>query len=209
MNAGAGPDQVGMPQPVKYCSECGSSEVHAIIPDGDERPRNVCSRCGQIFYVNPKLVVAVVPMTADGDKVLLCRRAIPPEGWTIPSGFMEMDETSADAGVRETLEEAGAQVTVSDLLAIYQLPFIGQVQLVYRGEIQNPSGIQPGLESHEVGLFPWDEAIEDLPLAFSTVSWALQYARDTRHLDRIVPQRRTKTKDGHYLEESQPLQNRH
>ncbi|MFP3747566.1 NUDIX hydrolase, partial [Achromobacter sp. SIMBA_011] len=88
---------------MKFCSVCGH-EVIARIPQGDNRERFVCDHCGTIHYQNPRNVVGTVPVW--GDQVLLCRRAIEPRYvfWTLPAGFMEMGETTAEAAARETLE---------------------------------------------------------------------------------------------------------
>src|SRR5260364_117457 len=94
---------------MKFCSACG----HAVIlriPAGDQRARFVCTHCHAIHYQNPRNVVGALPVW--GDQVLLCRRAIEPRYgfWTLPAGFMELGETTAQAARRETLEEAGARV---------------------------------------------------------------------------------------------------
>ena len=91
---------------MKFCSNCASPVVKRV-PPGDTLPRWVCDQCGEIHYQNPRLVVGSIP-EYEG-KLLLCRRAIEPRYgyWTLPAGFMENDETTAQAALRETLEEAG------------------------------------------------------------------------------------------------------
>ena len=51
--------------------------------------------CNTVHYENPLNVVGTVPHW--GDKVLLCKRNIEPRWgkWTLPAGFMELDETTA------------------------------------------------------------------------------------------------------------------
>ena len=155
------------------------------IPDGDNRARMVCQDCGFIHYENPRIVVAAVATL--GGQILLCRRAIGPrEGyWTVPGGFMENDETTEEAATRETLEETGASIAVRDLLAVYSLPHIGQVHMVYRAEMTAPR-IEAGPESLEARLFtvdelPWDE------LAFPTNTWALRHFLEARDQALIAP----------------------
>jgi ADP-ribose pyrophosphatase YjhB (NUDIX family) len=155
------------------------------IPDGDNRARMVCQDCGFIHYENPRIVVGAVA-TLD-DQILLCRRAIPPrEGyWTVPGGFMENNETTEEAAIRETLEETGASIDVCDLLALYSLPHIGQVHMVYRAEMTAPK-IEVGPECTEARLFaveelPWDE------LAFPTNTWALSHFLEARGEPVIAP----------------------
>jgi ADP-ribose pyrophosphatase YjhB (NUDIX family) len=52
------------------------------------------------------MVVGSIPVwEADGElKILLCKRAIAPRYgyWTLPAGFMENNETTAQAAQRET-----------------------------------------------------------------------------------------------------------
>ncbi len=146
------------------------------VPDGDERERLTCPDCGYIAYENPKLVVGAVVF--HGERLLLCRRAIAPrEGfWTMPAGFLELDETTAEGAVRETWEEACARIRIDRLLGIYELPGIGQIYMIYRATMTSPD-YAPGPESREVGLFSWDEVPWDA-LAFPSVRWALDLCRD-------------------------------
>ena len=90
---------------MKFCSEC-AHPVALAIPEGDNRPRYVCPNCNTIHYQNPKLVVGSIPVwERDGElQILLCKRAIEPRYgyWTLPAGFMENEETTEQAAVRET-----------------------------------------------------------------------------------------------------------
>jgi ADP-ribose pyrophosphatase YjhB (NUDIX family) len=148
----------------------------SIIPAGDNRERQVCSDCGYVAYENPKVIVGAV--VAEGGRVLLCRRAIEPRRgyWTLPAGYMELNETTAEGAMREAMEEAGANIALDGLLALYNVSRIGQVQVLYRASFATP-GITAGDESLEVRMFAW----EDIPwteIAFPTVTWALQAWRD-------------------------------
>src|SRR5690606_10133095 len=136
--------------PMKYCSQCGST-VDLQVPAGDNMPRHVCSRCGEIHYINPKVVVGCVPQWRD--QVLLCRRAIEPRYglWTLPAGFLERDETTIEGAARETLEEACARVAIKDLYALYNLPHINQVYVMFLAELAAPE-FSPGPESLDVRL---------------------------------------------------------
>lgn len=145
------------------------------IPEGDSRERLVCGDCGWIHYVNPKIVVGAV-VSHDG-KILLCRRAIEPRRgfWTIPAGYMEERETSEAGAMREAQEEACAKIAIDQLLAVYNIPRISQVQLIYRATLAKPE-IAPGPESLEVRLHDWNEIPWD-DLAFPSVHWALNHHR--------------------------------
>jgi len=97
------------------------------------------------------------------DKILLCRRAIEPRlgWWTLPAGFMENNETLAQAAARETLEEANARVEIGDLYALYSLPHISQVYVLFRAQLLDLD-FSPGIESLDVRLMseheiPWEE----------------------------------------------------
>lgn len=157
---------------MKYCSLCGSP-VELRLPPDDNRSRHVCTACGEVHYQNPKLIVGAIPVWQD--RVLLCRRAIEPRHglWTLPAGFMENGETTAEAAARETLEEANARVRIGELYTLYNLPYISQVHLLFRAELLDLD-FSPGVESLEVRLFaeheiPWDT------LAFRPVRYTLQY----------------------------------
>src|SRR5262245_38125685 len=88
-------------------------------PDGDNRSRLVCRDCGYIQYDNPKVVVGSVARW--DDRILLCRRAINPRKgfWTLPAGYMELNETAQDGARREAREEACAEIEIERLLAVY------------------------------------------------------------------------------------------
>jgi len=144
---------------MEYCSNCGT-RVELRIPEGDTLPRYVCSECSVIHYQNPKIVVGCIPEWEE--RILLCRRAIEPRRglWTLPSGFMENAETLAQGAARETLEEANARVEMGPLYAIYNLPYINQVHVLFRAQLLDLN-FKPGIESLDVQLFeeteiPWD-----------------------------------------------------
>jgi ADP-ribose pyrophosphatase YjhB (NUDIX family) len=162
---------------MKFCCQCGH-KVSYQIPDGDTRPRFVCDNCNAIHYLNPKIVVGAIPVW--NDKILLCRRAIEPRKgyWTIPAGFMENGETTAEGASRESWEEAVAQLDNLELYRLFDLPNINQVYIFYRADLVNGEyGV--GIESLETALFdeqdiPWKE------LAFPVVVDVLKEFFDDR-----------------------------
>ncbi|MGI3777425.1 MAG: NUDIX domain-containing protein [Janthinobacterium lividum] len=144
-------------------------------PDGDTRERMVCSSCGHVDYRNPKVVVGSVVSRAG--RVLLCRRAIEPRRgfWTLPAGYLELDETPEEGARREAAEEAGASIVTDGLLAVFSISRIGQVLMMFRARFADEGAerlILAGEESLEVGLFDWSDIPWDA-LAFPTVRWAL------------------------------------
>lgn len=156
-----------------------------LVPAGDERERAVCVHCGFIDYQNPRVVVGSV-VGHDG-RTLMCRRAIEPRKgfWTLPAGYLELGETAEAGAAREAFEEARAAIAIERLLAVYSLPRIGQIQLMFRARLARPE-IAPGPESLEVALFAW----EDIPwpdIAFPSVGWALRHARDSRERADFAP----------------------
>ncbi|MBZ0091847.1 MAG: NUDIX hydrolase [Burkholderiales bacterium] len=192
---------------MNYCSHCGVPLSYRV-PAGDTLPRHVCDACNTIHYQNPKIVVGCIPEW-DG-KILLCRRAIEPKHglWTIPAGFMENGETTAQGAQRETLEEACAEVEIGQLYALYNLPHISQVYLIFLARMKEKA-YAPGVESLEVRLFdladiPWQE------LAFQAVRHSLEhFVNDRRdglfrfHSGDVAPQA-DDDKDKHRPIVSQP-----
>jgi ADP-ribose pyrophosphatase YjhB (NUDIX family) len=161
---------------MKFCCQCGAA-VSRKVPPGDSLLRFVCDACQEIHYQNPKIVVGCIPEW-DG-QVLLCRRAIEPRYglWTFPAGFMEQGETIEQAVVRETLEEAEAEVELIGLYGVFSLPHVSQVYLVYRGMLRKPE-FRAGAESLEARLFSCD-AIPWQSIAFSVIRESLQrYVED-------------------------------
>ncbi len=160
------------------------------IPPGDDRARMVCDDCGFVDYRNPKIIVGAVCTWRDGDgpdRFLMVRRAIEPRRgfWTMPAGYLELGECTETGAAREVREEAEAEVRLDGLLAVYDLPGISQVHLIYRGTMRSPAH-GAGQESLEAALFTWD----DLPweaMAYPTVGWALEAWRRTRGQDTFAP----------------------
>lgn len=148
-----------------------------MVPAGDDRERLVCPDCGHVHYENPRITVGAVCVWED--RVLLCRRAVAPRRgfWTIPAGFLEERETSAEGTLREVWEEARARVELQGLIGIYEVPHISQLYMIYRARLTAPE-IAPGPESEEVALFAWD-AIPWRTLAFPSVAWAIETYRDS------------------------------
>lgn len=151
------------------------SRFARIHPDGEERERLSCLDCGHVFYENPKVVVGAV--VAHENRVLLCRRAIEPRRgfWTLPAGYLELGETTAEGAIRETREESGAVIALDGILALYSISRIDQVQIIYRARFADPAHpvFAAGAESLDVGLFDWS-SIPWSEIAFPTVRWALE-----------------------------------
>ncbi len=165
--------------PIKHCKECGTAVIYRIPDDGDTKPRAVCTACHTIHYENPLNVVGTVPYW--GEKILLCKRNIEPRWgkWTLPAGFMELNETVAEGAARETVEEAGAEFEMEGLFSLVNVARVGQVHMFYRARLLSDV-FDPGHETIEARLFaeddiPWEE------IAFRTVKETLErYFADRR-----------------------------
>ena len=159
------------PGNVRFCPLCGGDlGPRLVMPD--HKQQKVCTRCGFIYFLGPKLVAGC--LIADGDRILLLRRGIEPSlgKWTFPGGYVDLGEVPAACATRETVEEVGMQVTLNRLFGIY-------------GDRKNPVAIivvylaTPGAErpittpeATEVRYF----AVDQIPwqdLAFDTTIQAL------------------------------------
>jgi ADP-ribose pyrophosphatase YjhB (NUDIX family) len=156
-----------------FCPVCGGTLTEMQLPTED-RPRLVCTACGHISYINPKIVSGTLPVQ-DG-KVWLLRRGIEPRYgyWTYPAGYQEIDETTESAAKRETWEELGVLVETTGLFGVYSRAGNHVVNVVYLARLLEDSAV-PMLTSEaiEVGLFgtdeiPWEE------LAFPSTHQVLQ-----------------------------------
>jgi ADP-ribose pyrophosphatase YjhB (NUDIX family) len=155
---------------IQHCRVCGSSTIYRV-PADDNRERAVCTVCHEIHYENPINVVGTISVW--DERVLLCRRNIEPRYglWTLPAGFLELGESTADGALRETVEEAGAHIELQGLFTVLNVVRAAQLHLFYRARMLDPS-LDPGPETIEARLFlehevPWDE------LAFRTVRQTL------------------------------------
>ena len=161
---------------IEYCSHCGK-KVSYGIPSGDDHERYYCGSCGHVHYQNPRMVVGALP--EHNGRILMCRRAIEPcyGLWTLPAGYLENGETVTAGAIRETREEACADIANLSAYTLYSIPHINQVYLIFRSDLAKGT-FEPGPESLEVKLFevaqiPWDD------LAFRAIKATLNcYKRD-------------------------------
>ncbi len=149
-----------------FCSQCGFS-INRRVPEGDNRERDICDNCGAIHYQNPRMVVGTIPVLED--RILLCKRAIAPRynTWTLPAGFMELGESTAEGAIRETLEETGIQINLKNLFTVIDVPEVEQLHLFYLADALDEE-LNLGSECLEARYYkeseiPWDE------LSFHTV----------------------------------------
>lgn len=102
----------------RFCVKCGAPMTRAVPPD-DHRERHICTQCRFVHYLDPKVACGTIA-EQDGRFALIQRNIHPRKGfWSFPCGFMEIDETTEQAAVRETREETGLDVELSGLLGAY------------------------------------------------------------------------------------------
>ena len=136
--------------------------------------------------MNPRLVVTTIPVTDDGEAVLLRRGIEPGYGaWAQPGGFLEVDETVAEAAIRETLEETGLLVEPTEFVGLYSRLEAAVVVLVYEARIvggtprETPEALE--IQAFAPDALPWDG------LAFKTTFWALRDWATSRAPDVVLP----------------------
>lgn len=155
----------------RFCPRCGGRLEERYI-EVEQHVRKVCSGCGFIFYLNPKVVAAAIPR--QDDRIWLVQRSIEPASgsWTFPGGYVDLGESVAEAAVRETLEETRLEIRLDSLLNVYSYKDVGIVLVVYRATVTGgTAGATP--ESRQVVAFPLD----GLPwneLAFPSTRRALE-----------------------------------
>ena len=148
----------------EHCSRCGGALVTRAI---DGRPRAVCTACGGVIYVNPIPASAVV--IVQDERILLVKRAVEPRKglWSLPAGFIEIDETVRECAVRELKEETGLDVELDgivDVATVFDDPRYVCLLVVFSGHVVGGE-LEAGDDAAEVGFF----AAEDLPpIAFKT-----------------------------------------
>ena len=123
----------------RFCPHC-AAPLAVRVPPGEDRPRLVCTACGEVLYVGPKVAAGTV--TAVDGGVVLIRRGVEPRAgfWSFPCGFVESDETVAEGAVRETREECGLDVALQEMLGCYSYPAnehapSGLVIVAFRGRV--------------------------------------------------------------------------
>jgi ADP-ribose pyrophosphatase YjhB (NUDIX family) len=167
---------------MKFCSDCGST-LTLTVPPGDHLPRFICPACGSIHYQNPKIITGCVAEWQG--RILICKRAIEPRAgfWTLPAGFMENGETTAQAAARESMEEAQATVTGLEPFALVDVPHVNQVHLMFRGLLEagrhaaGPESLATLLVAERD--IPWAE------IAFPSVRFTLERYLEDRRLGRF------------------------
>lgn len=156
---------------MNYCSNCGSDKIVKKTPEDDHRLRYVCNNCDNIYYENPRIVVGTIPIF--NNKVLLAKRGIEPQKgkWNLPAGFLEMDETSEQGALRETIEETNAEISDLSIHTIFQSDS-NHLYILYLARLKSDN-FATTPESTEIEFFDFDE-IPWGDLAFTSNEFALK-----------------------------------
>ena len=163
-----------------FCPRCaGPLERRRLKASEPERP--VCSRCGFIYYIDPKVAVGTIIRTSS-DRLVLVKRAIEPGygKWVFPGGYVDRGEELTAAALREAREESGLDVRLDGLVNIYSYAGRVPVIVVYAATALGGT-LAPDEEGLEIAEFPetaipWDE------LAFrSTYEGLRDYLTGLRH----------------------------
>lgn len=90
-----------------YCPTCGTALTERVV---EGRTRRFCPSCDRPVYRNPKPAAGVLVVRTDA--VLLVKRTNPPAvgHWSVPAGFLEVDEPPRQGAARELREETGLRV---------------------------------------------------------------------------------------------------
>lgn len=106
----------------RYCPVCGSR--HFVENDFKSKR---CEDCGFVYYFNAAAAVACIIENEKGE-LLMCRRACNPAKGTldIVGGFVDPEESSTHAMVREMKEETGVEIKEDDLKFLFSIPDVYQ-----------------------------------------------------------------------------------
>ncbi|MCH7910632.1 MAG: NUDIX domain-containing protein, partial [Candidatus Hydrogenedentes bacterium] len=99
-----------------FCPICGLETIQA---DDGQGIRPHCPPCDRFYYSNPT-PAACCFLTNENKELLLVQRSIEPRKglWTLPGGFVEVDETTEEAALRELEEETGLTGAGTRLLGV-------------------------------------------------------------------------------------------
>lgn len=148
-----------------FCPRC-QEKLEERLEGGLQRP--FCTACGYVQYMNPAPGAGVI--IRRGKEICLVQRKFPPKvgQWTLPTGFMEWDESIQETAVREVAEETGLEVELTGLYAAKTgiLPPDQPVLVVFFEARETGGELQAGDDADAVEFFSLDK----LPaqIAFAT-----------------------------------------
>src|SRR5829696_1268132 len=115
----------------RFCPSCAGALEPRLLKANDPE-RLVCTGCGQVIFMDPKVAVGTI-ITNDRGQVVLVRRAIEPGHglWVFPGGYVDKGEKVTSAAMREAMEEAGLEIRIDRLLNVYSYAGRPLVVIVY------------------------------------------------------------------------------
>ena len=146
------------------------------MQERDGRDRPVCTACGHITFLDPKLAVAALIMR--GGQILLGKRGPgtrSPGKWSFPAGFVERGEQVEIAAAREVLEETGLEIEPGRLIGLFSEPGETVVLAVFEARPTNPA--QVSVAADDLDALGWF-SLESLP--------ELAFERDYRIIERFL-----------------------
>lgn len=157
-------------KPFVYCPYC-KEPIERVVIEG--RKRQQCSKCKEIFYVNPLPAVSAIVANEEGRILLTLRDREPCENmWCLPMGFAEADENIQEAVLRELEEETSIKGEIARLIDVQTSDnfYHGNVVIISY-EIEKTGGkAKAGDDAKEVQFFSPDSLPE---LAFTVNKQAL------------------------------------
>ncbi len=152
----------------RFCPRCGGALERRVLKNS-EPARLVCTQCGFVFYIDPKIAVGTIIRIDDGRLVLVKRAIDPGYGkWVFPGGYVDRGETLVAAAVREAREESGLDVRLDGLVNVYSYPGRAPVIVVYAATATGGA------------LCVDDEGLEIAQLAPESIPWDDLAFRSTR-----------------------------
>lgn len=168
-----------------FCQRCGNPTEER---EHDGRLRPVCTSCGAVTWLDPKLAVTVI-IERKG-RILLGKRAAwtrSPGKWSFPAGFVERGEVVETAAIREVREEVGLDIQLGPLLGVISEPGETVVLLAYPAVIVSGDPVAND-DITDIGWFPADDPTTLPELAFGHDAHILRLWQDWRAA-RAHPQR--------------------
>jgi 8-oxo-dGTP diphosphatase len=171
----------------RFCPACGGALEPRSLKASDPE-RLVCSQCGFVFYLDPKVAVGTIIETPESQLVLVRRAIEPGYGlWVFPGGYVDRGEELTAAAIREAREESGLDIRLEGLINIYSYSGTSPIIVVYAASVIGGTlcGDEECLEARlfEADTIPWNE------LAFRSTHEALRdYLAGVRHVPRQARQ---------------------
>ena len=164
----------------KFCPLCASQNITNI-----NNRKWECLDCGFVFYNNSATAVGVIIVNDSGQILFEVRAKEPKQGLLdVPGGFVEHDETTEQACLREIKEELGVDITALKYLCSFPNTYeyksiqYKTCDAFFVAKIKDNSKFN--LQYDEVSDVKWcslesGQDLINLPLAFDSAYRALDF----------------------------------